>query len=115
MVNDTLPITDPRPFYASPYEKLPKSLEYNDFRSAYFPDIKRPDYNTTLQLQWTNIFTHINELDPANVLEVTARPLDIVRKVGQFKNASHSHFIIFRKIASLQKEYPKIILKFSAT
>ena len=61
MVNDTLPITNPRPFYASPYEKLPKSLEYNDFRSVYFPDIKRPDYHTTLQVQWTNIFTHVNE------------------------------------------------------
>ena len=57
MADDKLPITDPRPFYASPYEKLPKSLEYTDFRSAFYPDIKRPDYNTTLQLQWTNLFT----------------------------------------------------------
>ena len=39
MVTDTLPITDPRPFSASPYDKLPKSLEYTDFRIVYFPDI----------------------------------------------------------------------------
>ena len=38
MANDTLPISDPRPFYASQYEKLPKSIAYTDFRSAYFPD-----------------------------------------------------------------------------
>ena len=34
MANDTFPITDPRPFYASPYEKLPKSIAYTDFRSV---------------------------------------------------------------------------------
>ena len=95
MVNDTLPITDPRPFYASPYEKLPKSLEYNDFRSAYFPDIKRPDYNTTLQLQWTNIFTHINEIDPANVLELP-----------------HARSILFVKLDNLKTQVLHILLFF---
>ena len=110
MADDKLPITDPRPFNASPYEKLPKSLEFTDFRSAFYPDIKRPDYNTNLQLQWTNIFSHIIELDTLNVLEVTARPLDIIRKVGQFKNNSPSHFILFRKLASLQREYLKLEL-----
>ena len=55
LVNDALPITDPRPFYASPYEKLPKSLAFTDFRSVYFPDIKRPDYNTTLHLSLIHI------------------------------------------------------------
>ena len=112
MANDTLPITDPRPFYASPYEKLPKSIAYTDFRSAYFPDVKRPDYNTTLHTQWSNMFAHVNELDPVNALEVSARPLDIIRKIGQFNNLSPSHFILFRKLASIQKEYLKLDLNF---
>ena len=59
MANDQQPVTDPRPFYASPYEKLPKSLEYTDFRSAFYPDIQRPDYNTTLQQNNGLIFFHI--------------------------------------------------------
>ena len=112
MANDTLPITDPRPFYASPYEKLPKSLVYTDFRSAYFPDVKRPDYNTTLHTQWSNMFAHINELDPANALEVSARPIDIIRKIGEINNQTPSQFILFRKLASIQKEYLKLDLNF---
>ena len=58
------------------------------------------------------MFAHINELDPANALEVSARPIDIIRKIGEINNQTPSQFILFRKLASIQKEYLKLDLNF---